>query len=73
MTKPVTRCMVVRAADSPFALLRLHQAIQLNLKSGSLLILPCSCNPKCRELTELETDAIITKLERWESLDKEDT
>lgn len=62
MSVPVTRCLIVLAADNPAALQRLHEVMQINLKSGSMLCLPCSCDPKCRELTELETDRIVAQL-----------
>ncbi len=66
MSIPISRCLVSKAYDDNVMLKRLSEAIAYNMKQGSMLCLPCTCDPPCRELTDSEANDLIIKMEGLE-------
>ena len=56
MSMPVKYCALVQAADDANAFRRLHPVMKKNLEGGHFTIVPCQCDPPCRDLAGQEVE-----------------
>lgn len=59
MSQPIKRCLISKAAQGcEKSIELLSKAMKINLQYGGFTIVPCDCNPKCKEPTEEQLEKL---------------